>query len=82
MSSLRERITAYANASANLLTQLNELDELRERVRRAQLSSRITKPLKAPRQPHRRSAASGGSWRKSIICTTTQPTDIDRPQQA
>jgi hypothetical protein len=71
MGSLRERITAYANASADLLTQLNELDELRERVRRAQRSSRMTKPLKGLRQRHRRGVAPGGSWRKSVICTTT-----------
>jgi len=32
MGSLQERIAAYANPSANLLTQLKELDELREQV--------------------------------------------------
>ena len=37
MGSLQERIAALTAASANLLTQLNELDELRERVRKAQL---------------------------------------------
>ena len=46
MSSLQERIAAYAHMSANLLTQLNELDELRERVRKAQLSFTMPKPLK------------------------------------
>jgi hypothetical protein len=40
MSSFEQRITAYAAATANLLTQMNELDQLRERVRKAQLSAR------------------------------------------
>jgi hypothetical protein len=40
MGSLRERIAAYANASAQLLVQLEELDRLREQVRQAQLSPR------------------------------------------
>jgi hypothetical protein len=35
MDSLQNRIAAYAAASANLLAQLNELDELRERVKKA-----------------------------------------------
>jgi hypothetical protein len=35
MDSLQKRIAAYADASANLLAQLNELDELRERVKKA-----------------------------------------------
>ena len=38
MSSIKQRIAAYAATSANLLTQMNELEELRERVRKAQLS--------------------------------------------
>ena len=48
MSSLRKRISAYAHASATLLAQLNELDELRERVRKAERSLAIAKPLKRP----------------------------------
>jgi len=35
MDSLQKRIAAYADASANLLAQLNELNELRERVKKA-----------------------------------------------
>jgi hypothetical protein len=35
MGSLEERIAAYANASAKLITQLKELDNLREQVKRA-----------------------------------------------
>ena len=42
MGLLRERIEAYAHASANLVVQLNELDELREQVRQARLSPRNT----------------------------------------
>jgi hypothetical protein len=48
MSSLRKRIAAYANASAKLLAQLNELDELREQVRKAERSLAMAKPLKRP----------------------------------
>jgi hypothetical protein len=39
MSSIKQRTAAYIAACANLLTQMNELDELRERVRKAQLSA-------------------------------------------
>jgi hypothetical protein len=47
MGSLQERIAAYANASAKLLTQLKELDELRERVKKLKkLSASTPKPLK------------------------------------
>ena len=35
MGTLQERIAAYADASANLLIQLIELDKLREQVRKA-----------------------------------------------
>jgi len=45
MGSLQERIAALA--SANLLTQLKELDELREQVKKAKkLSTATPKPLK------------------------------------
>ena len=40
MGTLQERIAAYADASANLLIQLIELDKLREQVRKAELSAR------------------------------------------
>ena len=46
MRSLRERIIAYADVCANLVAQLNELAELREQVRRAQLSPAMRKPNK------------------------------------
>jgi hypothetical protein len=45
MGSLQERIAAYANASANLLTQLKELDELREQVKKAKKLSTATPKL-------------------------------------
>jgi hypothetical protein len=35
MGSLQERIAAFAQASGNLLTQLKDLDELREQVKKA-----------------------------------------------
>jgi hypothetical protein len=38
MGSLQERIAAYTEASANLVTLLKELDQLREQIRKAQLS--------------------------------------------
>ena len=54
MGTLKERIAAYADASANLLNQLIELDELREQVRKAQLSRATPKPLKRPASVNRR----------------------------
>jgi hypothetical protein len=56
MGSLQERIAASANVSANLLDQLIELDELRERVRKAELSPALPKrrPLKRPARVDRR----------------------------
>jgi hypothetical protein len=52
MDSLQKRVAAYANVSANLLIQLNELDQLRERVRR--LSLRLAKARKRPARVNRR----------------------------
>ena len=47
MGSLQqERIAAYADTCANLLAQLNELAELHEQVRKAQLSPAMREPLK------------------------------------
>jgi hypothetical protein len=46
MSSLQERIASHADVVAKLITHLNELDELRERVRKAQLSTAVPKPPK------------------------------------
>jgi hypothetical protein len=46
------RLTVVADAAANLIAQLSELNELRERVRKAQLSaqtSRRTDPRKRSR---------------------------------
>jgi hypothetical protein len=55
MGSLQERIAACANTSANLLAQLIELDELREQVRKAELSPTIPRrPLKRPASVCRR----------------------------
>jgi hypothetical protein len=54
MGTLQERIAAYADASANLLIQLIELDELREQVRKAQLSLVVPKQLKRPASINRR----------------------------
>jgi len=50
MGSLQERIAACANASANLLTQLKELDELREQVKKAKKLSprRLNHRCKGP----------------------------------
>jgi hypothetical protein len=48
MGQLRERIDAYAHVSANLIDQLNELDDLREQVRQAQLSHAMPKRTKDP----------------------------------
>jgi hypothetical protein len=40
MSSLQQRLAAVTDAAANLIAQLCELNELRDRVRKAQLSAR------------------------------------------
>jgi hypothetical protein len=45
MTSLQQRIAVYASLSSNLLTQLNELDQLRDRVRQAQLATRSSLPV-------------------------------------
>jgi hypothetical protein len=37
------RLSVVADAAANLIAQLSELNELRERVRKAQLSARISR---------------------------------------
>jgi hypothetical protein len=66
MSSLREHIATYAKTSANLLTQLNELHELRERVRKAQLSSRDTPATEKAHERHRRVLAPSANWRSLI----------------
>jgi hypothetical protein len=65
VGSLQERITAYANASASLLAQLKELDELRSRIKKAKkLSNATPKPLKQkPACLYRRAATSRARWR-------------------
>jgi hypothetical protein len=71
MGSLQERIAAYANASANLLTQLKELDELRERVKRAKKLSTATPRLRlrlrllkqGPASFYRRAPTPRAHWR-------------------
>jgi hypothetical protein len=54
MDSLQKRIAAYADASANLLARLNELDELRERVKKALPFAHLRPEAlaKASRQQH------------------------------
>jgi hypothetical protein len=60
MGLFQERIAAYAATCANLLTQLKELDELREQVRKAQLSIAVAKPLKQrPASINQRALAAG-----------------------
>ena len=64
MDSLRDRIVAYADASADLLAQLVELDELREMVRKAQLSSALPKsPKQRPPSVNRRILAPSANGR-------------------
>ena len=64
MSSLRKRIAAYTDASANLLAQLNELDELREQVRQAERSLAMLKPLKRPASIGQRVLAASAASRQ------------------
>jgi hypothetical protein len=60
MGSLEDRIAAYADTTANLIAQLTELTELREQVRKAQLSARDhgepkkQRPVSANRRAPRR----------------------------
>lgn len=54
MSSLQRHITSFTKISADLIAQLSELDELRERVRKAQLAARKSRQYikgKRPRVP-------------------------------
>jgi hypothetical protein len=47
MGSLEQRIAKYANVSAKLITQLKELDNLRDRLKRVkELYNTMRKPLK------------------------------------
>jgi hypothetical protein len=39
-----QRLAAITDATANLIAQLRELDELREQVRKAELSARRSRP--------------------------------------
>ena len=64
MSSLEERINAFAEACANLLVQLNELAELHERIRKEQLAIAMRKPLKQRAESvSRRVLRSRAYWR-------------------
>ena len=64
MGSLKERIVTFADACADLLAELNELAELHERVRKAQLSPATRKPLKQrPASVGRRVLAPRANWR-------------------
>jgi hypothetical protein len=40
-----QRLTAITDATANLVAQLRELKELREQVRKAELSARRSRPI-------------------------------------
>jgi hypothetical protein len=65
MGSLEERITAYATACAKLITQLRELDSLRERLKKAkERYNAIPKRLKRrPANSDRRAHTSRADWR-------------------
>ena len=57
MGSFEQRIAAYAAVSANLITLLKELDQLRELVREAQLSRvRPKRPKQRPASVNRRAS--------------------------
>jgi hypothetical protein len=43
MGFLQQRLAAVTDVTANLIAQLSELNELRERLRKAQLSARRTR---------------------------------------
>jgi hypothetical protein len=45
MSPIQRRIATIASTAANLIAQLCELNELRERIRKAQLSDRRSRRI-------------------------------------
>jgi len=55
MSVLQRRIASVTDTTAHLVTQLQELDQLRERVKKALLSSKRPPPR---RRPNRKVAVS------------------------
>jgi len=59
MRSFEQRIAAYAATSANLITLLKELEQLRERVRETRLSR--GRPARLKQRPD------GPRWRPSRI---------------
>jgi hypothetical protein len=61
MGTLQRRVDAYTNMSANLITQLNELDQLRERVRK--LSLRLANARKRRARRSQRALAPNANWR-------------------
>ena len=64
MGSLRERVVAYANTSANLLAQLKELVELRERVKKAEkFCAAMHKSMKQkPASFYRKASTPRANW--------------------
>ena len=51
MSSLQPRIVSFTTISTDLITQLSELDQLRERVREAQLAAQRRHHIKGRKRP-------------------------------
>jgi hypothetical protein len=60
MSSVQRRLAAVSGAAANLIAQLDELNELRERVRKAQLL--VRRPRRTNQQKSADLARVDGSW--------------------
>jgi hypothetical protein len=60
MSSLQRRIAAITDTTAHLITQLRELDQLREQVRKARLSAR-----KLPKPQNENGGISRSHWKRS-----------------
>jgi hypothetical protein len=62
MSSLQQRIAAITDTTAHLITQLRELDQLREQVRKALLSAR---KLPQPKPRNENGGISRSHWKRS-----------------
>ena len=81
MGSLQERLAAYANASANLLTQLKELDELREQVKKAKKLSTAT-PKPQMQRPPTFAGGLSGTWGNQPVDSRCHREDVESSKVA
>jgi hypothetical protein len=51
ISFIQHRLSSVTDGAANLMAELSELNELRERVRKAQLSAQISRRIDRRKRP-------------------------------